>query len=226
VFLSHSFGPKNANRIFGKINTFSLILKSETHFSYPSMKNIAVFASGAGSNAENIIRHFCNSPAGVVRTVFTNNPAAGVIERAAKLGVECVLFSRAEFSDGAAPVLRQLAERKIDFIVLAGFLWLVPAAVIEAYRGRIINIHPALLPRYGGKGMYGDRVHAAVVEARERESGITIHHVNEIYDSGDIIAQYRVALAPDDTPADVAHKVHCLEYEHFPQEIEKIMIND
>jgi len=193
------------------------------------MKNIAVFASGSGTNAENIVRHFAHSPLARVRVILTNNPRAGVLERASRLGVESIVFSREEFFGGAGgaapapppPVLRMLAERHIDYIVLAGFLWLVPPALVEAYRGRIVNIHPALLPKFGGKGMYGERVHCAVVEAGERESGITIHHVSELYDSGDVIAQYRVAIAPGDTPADVARKVHELEYEHFPHVIER-----
>jgi len=185
------------------------------------MKNIAIFASGSGSNAENIVRRFEHSPLARVRVILTNNPSAGVLERAARLGVESIVFSREDFAGGAAPVLRMLAGREIDYVVLAGFLWLVPHTLIERYRGRIINIHPALLPKYGGKGMYGERVHRAVVEAGECRTGITIHHVSEVYDSGDIIAQYCVAITPRDTPADVARKVHALEGEHFPRIIEQ-----
>ena len=145
--------------------------------------------------------------------------------RAANLGLESVVFDRDDFRNSDR-VLDELKKRKIDYIVLAGFLWLVPPSITSAYPGRILNIHPALLPKYGGKGMYGDRVHRAVVEAGETESGITIHQVNEQYDSGDIVFQASVPVTPDDTPESVAAKVHELEYEYFPriveQEIEKL----
>ena len=185
------------------------------------MKKIAVFASGSGSNAENIAHYFESSALAKVTIILTNNPSAGVIERARRLGIECVVFSREELAGEDSQVIKLLEERGIDYLVLAGFLWLVPQALIERFRGRIVNIHPALLPKYGGKGMYGDRVHRAVVEAGECESGITIHHVNEYYDSGDIIAQYKVEIMPGDRPEDVARKVHGLEYEYFPRVIEQ-----
>lgn len=183
------------------------------------MKNIAVFASGSGTNAENIIRHFSASPAARVTLLVADNPDAYALVRAAGLGVPGIVIPRAEFRSGGARAMEALAEHRIDYIVLAGFLSLVPLSIIDAYRGRIVNVHPALLPAYGGKGMYGDRVHRAVVENGERESGITIHHVNEVYDSGDIIAQYRVAVAPDDTPETLAAKIHELEYRYFPEVI-------
>lgn len=187
------------------------------------MKRIAVFASGSGSNAENLFNHFEGSEAGRVEVMFANRPDIYALERAKKLGLEAVVFNREEFQSGK--VLDELKKRNIDYIVLAGFLWLMPQEIVRAYAGRILNIHPALLPKYGGKGMYGERVHRAVIEARERESGITIHRVNERYDEGDIVFQARVPVAPDDTPESLAAKIHALEYEYFPkiveQEIEK-----
>ena len=141
------------------------------------MKNIAIFASGSGSNAENLIRYFSAHPQGTVRLVLSNKAEAGAIERATRLGVESMVFDRDTFYN-SEQVLARLRQERIDFVVLAGFLWLVPDYLIAAYPDRIVNIHPALLPKYGGKGMYGDRVHQAVVEAGEKESGITIHRVN------------------------------------------------
>lgn len=183
------------------------------------MRNIAIFASGSGSNAENIFLHFKDSTIGRVALFLTNNPDAYVIQRARKLGVDCVVFDRKRFYE-SDEIVKLLKAKSIDYVVLAGFLWLVPPSLIDAYDDRIVNIHPALLPAYGGKGMYGDNVHRAVVENRETESGITIHKVNRIYDNGEIIAQVRVPIAPDDTYREVANKVHALEYEHFPKVIE------
>ena len=183
------------------------------------MKKIAIFASGSGSNAENIAGYFAGNTARV-ELILTNRPDAKVLRRAEKLQIESVVFDRDTFynSDRIVVLMRR---RQIDYVVLAGFLWLVPENLLTAYPNRIVNIHPALLPRHGGKGMYGDRVHRAVVEAGDRETGITIHRVNERYDSGDILAQYRVPVTETDTPETVAAKVHALEYEHFPAEIEK-----
>lgn len=183
------------------------------------MRKIAVFASGSGTNAENIIRHFEDSPLARVDLVLSNNPEAGVLARAESLGVDTLVFDRDTLYNSDA-VSATLKERGIDYLVLAGFLWLVPAHLIGAFPGRVVNIHPALLPKYGGKGMYGDRVHRAVVEAGEKESGITIHKVNEHYDEGAVLAQFTVPIAPDDTPEQVAEKVHKLEYKHFPTVIE------
>lgn len=182
------------------------------------MKKIAIFASGSGTNAENIIRYFAQGDQARVELVLCNRPGAGVLARAASLGVESTVFDRDTFynSDRIVTLLRN---RGIDYVVLAGFLWLVPSSLIAAYPNRIVNIHPALLPKFGGKGMYGDRVHQAVVEAGEKESGITIHRVNEHYDSGAILAQFRVPVKPTDTPDQVAAKVHALEYAHFPEVI-------
>lgn len=186
------------------------------------MKNIAVFVSGSGSNAENLFNHFERTDTGRVTVMYANRPDIYALERARRLGLEAVVFDREDLASGR--VLDDLKARGIDLVVLAGFLWLMPEPIIRAYRGRILNIHPALLPRHGGKGMYGDRVHRAVIEAGEVESGITIHHVNEKYDDGDALFQARVAVAPDETPESLAAKVHALEYEHFPRVVERYLI--
>lgn len=182
------------------------------------MKKIAIFASGSGSNAENIITVLANNPDMTVDSVFCNVPDAYVLERAKKFRVPAFVFDRRELND-PENILRRLRERQIDFIVLAGFLWLMPPAITAAYPNRIVNIHPALLPAYGGKGMYGSRVHEAVIAAGEKKSGITIHYVNDRYDEGDIIFQACCDIAPEDTPDTLAQKVHALEYEHFPHVI-------
>lgn len=186
------------------------------------MRNIAIFASGSGSNAENIIRFFDTSKQIKVALILCNNPSAGVIDRAKRLNIPCVVFNRNELNDGTVSAL--LATHKIDFIVLAGFLWLMPKSIVSLYDKKIVNIHPALLPKYGGKGMYGDRVHESVRAAAEKESGITIHYVNENFDEGDIIFQASVALSPADTADDIAAKVHALEYQYFPEIIANIVL--
>jgi len=186
------------------------------------MKNIVIFASGAGINAENIIRYFSNEKKAKVTLVLSNKPQAKVLERAAALGVDSFFFDRRQFYE-TEEVLFMLQRRNADLIVLAGFLWLVPRRIIEAYRRRIINIHPALLPLFGGKGMYGDRVHKSVLDAGCTESGITIHFVNEHYDSGDIIFQTRCPVLPDDDADTLAARVHALEYEHYPAVISRII---
>ncbi len=184
------------------------------------MKNIAIFASGSGTNAENITKYFAGNTTANVKLILSNKKDAGVLQRAKRLGIETIVFDRDTFYN-TNNIVELLQKNHIDYIVLAGFLWLVPDNILKAYGGSIVNIHPALLPRHGGKGMYGDRVHRAVVEAGDKETGITIHKVNEKYDSGDIIAQYKVAVEPGDTPEMVATKVHALEYKYFPSEIEK-----
>ncbi len=184
------------------------------------MMRIAILASGSGTNAEKIMGHFAASDVARVVLVASDNPEAGVLERAGRYGVPTAVFSRAEFAAGEAP-LAALREAGVDYLVLAGFLRLVPVNIIEAFAGRIVNIHPALLPAYGGKGMYGSRVHEAVIAAGERESGITIHRVNERYDDGAVIARFRCAVTPDDTPETLAEKVHALEHRHFPETIEQ-----
>lgn len=185
-------------------------------------KNIAIFASGSGTNAENIIRHFQGNKDVNVALVVSNKPDAYVLVRAANLHVPSLTLTCEEFARGEE-LARLMKERGIDFIVLAGFLLRVPEALIEAYPGRIVNIHPALLPKYGGKGMYGDRVHRAVVEAGERESGITIHLIDEQYDRGTTVFQAKCPVLPGDTPDDVARKVHALEYAHYPEVIGQLL---
>lgn len=186
------------------------------------VKRIAIFASGSGSNAQKIIEYFADNKNIIVDSVWTNNPSAYVLERAKKCGIDSFIFSREEFKNTLF-VVEKLKNRNINLIVLAGFLWLIPSNLIQNFR--IINIHPALLPKYGGKGMYGMNVHQAVVENKEIESGISIHFVNEKYDEGEIIFQAVCPVLPSDSPEDVAEKVHQLEYKHFPEVIEKVLIN-
>ncbi len=186
------------------------------------MKNIAIFASGAGTNAENISRYFSNSDSVRVAVVLSNNKNVGVHGRVRALGIPSFVFSRDEFVEGTK-VLAKLAEYHTDLIVLAGFMNKISKALLDAYPGKIINIHPALLPKHGGKGMYGMHVHEAVVAAKEKESGITIHYINENYDEGDIIFQSTCSVLPTDTAEDVATKVHALEYAHYPEVIEKLL---
>lgn len=185
------------------------------------MKKIVVFASGSGTNAENIIKYFSATKTGVVTNVFTNNANAKVIERARNHQIPTAIFNKQDLYEGK--VLHEIDNIKPDLIVLAGFLLKFPQNIIEAYPDKIINIHPALLPKYGGKGMYGMHIHKAVVENNEKETGITIHYVNENYDEGNIIFQQRVVLTENDTPDDVAAKIHDLEQEYFPLIIEKLL---
>lgn len=179
------------------------------------MKRIAIFASGEGTNAENIVNYFRSSDIGAeVALIVTNRQTAPVIGRAERLGVECRIMPRDNFAEGQ-PVLDLLRSRSIDLIVLAGFLLMIPPCLIEHYCGRIVNIHPALLPKFGGKGMYGMRVHEAVIAAGENITGITIHHVNEHYDDGAVIFQASVGVGSEDSAADIAAKVRALEETHF-----------
>ena len=184
------------------------------------MKKIAIFASGSGTNAQNIINWFANNDQIVVDSIFSNRRDAFVLERAKGAGIEAFVFSRDEFYH-SGNVIKTLKSRGIDLVVLAGFLWLIPENLTHAYT--IINIHPALLPKYGGKGMYGMHVHRSVVENNEKESGITIHYVNEKYDDGQIIFQASCKVNEEDTAEDVAKKVHQLEYAHFPKVIEQLI---
>lgn len=185
------------------------------------MKNIVIFASGSGTNAENIIKYFSNSPFAKVVGVFTNNPKAKVIDRAEQLQVPCHVFSKEDLNKGN--ILQKIQNYAPDLIVLAGFLLKVPPYLIEAYSNQIINIHPALLPKFGGKGMYGMHIHQAVVQNGEKETGITIHYVNEHYDEGAIIFQTAVALTSDDTAESVAAKIHELEQQFFPVVIADVL---
>lgn len=188
------------------------------------MHQVAIFASGAGSNAARIIDRFHRHPSIKISLIVTNKPDAGVLEIAAKEQIPTLLIEKERFFRGDAYVSK-LQELHISFIVLAGFLWKVPSALIKAYAGRIINIHPALLPKYGGKGFYGRLVHEAVIAAKEKESGITIHFVDELYDHGQIIFQATSPIEPGDTPVVLAQKVHQLEYEHFPRVIEELLMS-
>ncbi|MFM2231230.1 MAG: hypothetical protein RL607_2488 [Bacteroidota bacterium] len=183
------------------------------------MSQIVIFASGSGTNAEAIIRYF-SPKSGVVQAIFCNNPTAGVLEKAEALGVPVELFDKNQLQDG--DVLERLKKYQPDLIVLAGFLWMYPASLLKVFP-KVINIHPALLPKYGGKGMYGNRVHEAVLEAKESHTGITIHYVNEHYDEGAIIAQFETSIADCTTAACIAAKVHALEQAYFPQVIDQLL---
>ena len=186
------------------------------------MKRIVILASGSGSNAENIINYFNNNSLVSIVGILCNKKDAFVFERAKRLGVSCLYFSKEELNDNDT-VLNLLLE-KADYIILAGFLWKIPSKIIDAFPNKIINIHPALLPKYGGKGMYGMHVHNAVVENCENETGITIHYVNEHYDEGAIIFQASFEVLPTYSAEEVAEKIHELEYEHFPKIIEKVIL--
>jgi phosphoribosylglycinamide formyltransferase-1 len=191
------------------------------HKTHENMKKIALLASGSGSNAENIIRYFAENKQVKFPLIVSNKADAYVHERAKKLNVPSFTVNKSGFESGE--VLRLLQEHEIDFVVLAGFLLQVPENLLKAYPNQIINIHPALLPKYGGKGMYGHHVHDAVVANHESESGITIHYVNENYDEGQIIFQAKCEVLPTDTPDEVAEKVHALEYEYFPKVIASLL---
>ena len=186
------------------------------------MQRIAIFASGSGTNAENIIKYFRNCSSIEVALVLSNKKDAYVLKRAAKHHIPVMIFNRRHFYENNT-VLKELKSKNIDLIVLAGFLWLIPPEIIREYRNRIINIHPALLPEYGGKGMYGERVHQAVLENKEKKSGISIHHVNEQYDKGDVIFQASCPVSPHDTIESLQEKIHRLEYKYYPEVIEKIL---
>lgn len=186
------------------------------------MKNIAIFASGAGTNAEAIIRHFKNHKDVRVALIVTNNPSAGVLQVAANHKIVSAIVNEKGLQNEKL-VKGMLAAQQIEFIVLAGFLKMIPAYLLEMYPGRMINIHPALLPSYGGKGMYGMKVHQAVISRGEKESGITIHYVNERYDEGEIILQKKLDVAPAETPESLASKIHELEHEWYPKTIEKLL---
>ena len=187
------------------------------------MNNIAIFASGSGTNAENIIKYFQNHQNIRVSLVLSNKRDAYVLERAKKLKVPVKVFNREELLENSV-VDKLLGEMKIDFLVLAGFLLLIPGRLLDKYKGRIVNIHPALLPKYGGKGMYGMKVHEAVVANKEKESGISIHYVDPIYDNGQIIFQKRFQIKEGETAEEIAQKVHKLEYEYYPKVIEKLIL--
>lgn len=186
------------------------------------MKNIAIFASGTGSNAQKIIDRFRNSTTANVKLIVSNKPGAGVLQIAEREGIPTVLIDREKFFR-ADHYVQLLQQEKIDLIVLAGFMWKVPANLVQAFPNRIINIHPALLPKYGGKGMYGHFVHEAVISAGEKESGITIHYVNEKYDDGEAILQERCEVLPNDTPETLALKIQALEHQWYPAIVERLL---
>ena len=187
------------------------------------MKRIVIFASGSGTNAENLIKFFHNSDNASVIQLLTNNPHAKVLDRAKKLKVSTLAFNKIAFTE-ANDVLNVLKAAKPDLIILAGFLWKFPEHILNAFPNKVINVHPSLLPKYGGKGMYGMHVHEAIVNNKETETGITIHYVNEHYDEGAIIFQAKCDVLPSDTPKDVAAKIHILEMEYFPKVVEKLLI--
>ena len=186
------------------------------------MKNIAIFASGTGSNAQKIIDHFRLSGLARVTLILSNKAEAGIFKIAEREQIPAVLIDKEQFFRGGAYV-DLLREQQIDLVVLAGFLWKVPANLVQAFPNRIINIHPALLPKYGGKGMYGHFVHEAVLAAGETESGITIHYVNEKYDDGGVILQERCGITATDTPDTLAKKVQALEHHWFPLIVERLL---
>ena len=187
------------------------------------MKRIVILASGSGTNAENIIKYFKNSSLISVVQVLSNRKDAKVLERAKRLNISCLSFNRDEFYN--SDKILNLLKSNADFIILAGFLWKLPSNIIQAFPNKIINIHPALLPKYGGKGMYGMHVHTAVVENKEKTSGITIHYVNENYDEGTIIFQESFEVLVCDAAEDVAKKIHILERDNFPRVIEEVLLN-
>ena len=186
------------------------------------MNKIAIFASGSGSNAENIIKYFGTKKTAIVTKVYCNKKGAGIFDRCKRLQKECVLFTKNELFS-SDELLNQL-KNEADYIILAGFLLKIPLRLINAFPNKIINIHPALLPKYGGKGMYGMHVHNAVKENMETETGITIHFVNENYDEGAIIFQAKTQLESTDSADDIAQKIHQLEYENFPKVIESVIV--
>lgn len=185
-------------------------------------KKIVIFASGSGTNAENIIKYFQNSEKAEVVAVFSNNRSAPVLKKAHALNVKALHFDKEALYD-SNEILNVLKDIQPNLIVLAGFLWLFPDKILKKFPGKVINLHPALLPKFGGKGMYGDAVHKAVLEKKEKETGITIHYVNPFYDEGAVIFQTRIDVEDDETPAGLAAKIHELEYQHFPEVIQNLL---
>lgn len=203
------------------VRTKNCLTHMKTNF-IQMKKRIAIFASGSGSNAQKIMELFKNNPDGEIAIVLTNNPDAYVLQRADNFEIPTHIFDKQEFSNTAA-ILNLLQNLDIDLIVLAGFLWLIPQQLIAAYPGRIINIHPALLPKYGGKGMYGDHVHQAVLAAGETEGGITIHYVDANYDEGEFIYQAKYKIDKEDNLEMIKFKGQQLEHQHYPRIVESIL---
>lgn len=190
------------------------------------MKNIAIFASGNGSNAESLTKYFNNCNTANVKLIVCNNKNALVLQRAKNLNIEALIMPKEHLcSENPVELLEILESRKIDYIILAGYLLKIPLALVNKYTHKIINIHPALLPKYGGKGMYGMNIHKAVVEAKEKETGITIHLIDEIYDNGEVIFQTSCSVEPDDTPEIVAKKISLLEQTYFPKVVEEYILS-
>lgn len=189
------------------------------------MHRIAIFASGSGTNAQRFFDHFANHQQLEIALLLCNNPSAKVLDRAKKSGIETFIFSKEELKNSSL-VLDLLIEKNIDFIVLAGFMVLIPEEIIQAFPKAIVNIHPALLPKYGGKGMYGDFVHKAVIEAADKFSGITIHYVNSRYDEGDVIFQTECPVYSTDTPESLASRIHQLEHIHYPLVVERMLLSN
>ena len=187
------------------------------------MKHIVIFASGSGSNTQHIAEYFSTSNFARVIMIYSNRADAYVLRRAYEMNIPTVVFDRADFYETDL-IYHQLDRLHPDLIVLAGFLWKIPEKIVRAFPNRIINIHPALLPKYGGKGMYGEHVHKAVIENQEKESGITIHYVNEQYDKGALILQATCKISEDDTHDTLAQKVHALEYAYYPKTIEQVLL--
>ena len=188
------------------------------------MRRIVVFASGSGTNAENIIKFFNHTKTAKVTIVLCNNENAKVFNRCKNLKTKCLHFKRSDFY--TSDIVLNKLKKEADYIILAGFLWKIPTSIINAYPNKIINIHPALLPKYGGKGMYGMNVHRAVKENKEAETGITIHYVNANYDEGAIIFQAKTVLNDADSPETIAEKIHILEQKHFPRVIEEVILKE
>jgi formyltetrahydrofolate-dependent phosphoribosylglycinamide formyltransferase len=210
---------------FGQFNFFKKYLSKMVDRISGKKKhvnNIAIFASGAGSNAQRIINVFRDNKTVKIKLIVCNNPVAGVLAIAAKEKIDWLLIQNKRFYEEDA-YIPELKEQQIDFIVLAGFLWKIPVSLINQYPNKITNIHPALLPKYGGKGMYGSKVHEAVIAANEKESGISIHFVDEIYDHGNIIFQAICTIDKNDTPVSLAQKIHLLEHQHYPEVIGRLL---
>ena len=203
------------------LRRFGLMKKLQAESHQPQVKCIAIFASGAGSNTQKIIDHFKNSSLAKISLIVCNDPSALVLKIAEKEKIPFLIIERKKFYETA--YTDELKKYKIDFIVLAGFLWQLPLVLIQSYPNKIINIHPALLPNFGGKGMYGDKVHATVINTKEKQSGISIHYVDEIYDHGKIIFQEKCNVEENETVESLAKKIHALEHEFYPKIIEQIL---
>ncbi len=202
-----------------------MLLNGEYFSIFVSMKKIAVFASGTGSNAMNLIRYFSDNLNAKVHFVLSNNESAKVLDSAKKLGIKTYCFSNQQVSDGSF-LVELCRKEEIDYIVLAGYLRLIPKKLIDEYPKKMINLHPSLLPKYGGKGMYGTNVHKAVLESKERESGITIHFVNEVFDKGQIIAQFHCSIEEEDTLFSIEKKIRILEHSYLPKVVETVIMNE